>query len=158
MHRPDLARSIPAPVFALVTLVGVGLLGCAAGNERFTPDDPAGFWAGLWHGMISLITLIIGLFSDDVHFWELDNRGWWYEAGFWLGITIMAGGAHHRATTPGKRARDKEWEAIGKKVEAKLQRMIRKWAEAEPDAEWEVVEAQTEAKLKREIRKWADEP
>lgn len=134
------------------------LLGCAAGDARFTPEDPAGFWAGLWHGMISLITLFIGLFSDSVGFFELDNRGWRYEAGFWLGLVIMAGGAHRGSTTKSRRARDKEWDELGKKVELKLRRMIRNWAETEPDEDWRVVEAKAEAKLKRELRKWADEP
>ncbi|NJK31758.1 MAG: hypothetical protein HC927_04675 [Deltaproteobacteria bacterium] len=142
----------------LIAIAAIALAGCAAGDPRFTPDDPAGFWAGLWHGLISLITLIIGLFTDEVGFFEPNNRGWGYEVGFWLGIVIMAGGAHRGASQPRKRARDKEWEAIGKKVEAKLKRMIREWAEAEPDEDWKVVEAKAEAKLKRELRRWADEP
>jgi hypothetical protein len=142
----------------LALLLGFTLLGCAAGDARFTSETPAGFWAGLWHGMISLVTLIIGLFNDNVGFFELNNRGWRYEAGFWLGIVMMAGGIHRGASHPSRRARDKEWEEIGKKVEAKLQRMLRSWAEAEPDEAWEEVETKAETKLKREIRKWADEP
>jgi hypothetical protein len=145
---------MPRSLILAIVLLG----GCAAGDARFTPEDPAGFWAGMWHGIISLITLFIGIFSDGVAFYELDNRGWWYEAGFWLGLVIMAGGAHRGATHPSRRARDKEWQEIGKKVEAKLKRLIRGWAEAEPNEDWQVVEAKAEAKLKRELRRWADEP
>jgi hypothetical protein len=145
-------------ILVIVLMVAIALLGCAPGDARFSPDTPAGFWAGLWHGMISLITLIIGLFSDNVGFFELDNRGWRYEAGFWLGIVMMAGGIHRGASHQHRRTRDEEWEEIGKKVEAKLERMLRRWAEAEPDEPWEAVEAKAQTKLKREIRKWADEP
>ena len=38
--------------------------GCAAGNPRFTADEPAGFWMGLWHGAIGVVTLVIGIFDD----------------------------------------------------------------------------------------------
>ncbi|MFV8752863.1 hypothetical protein ACNOYE_20145 [Nannocystaceae bacterium ST9] len=148
----------PALPLLALGVVSLTMIGCAAGDARFTVDDPAGFWAGLWHGMISLITLIIGLFSESVDFWELDNRGWRYEAGFWLGIVIMSGGLHRGATHRSRRARDKEWEEIGRKVEGKLKRLLRTWAEAAPDEEWELVEVKAEQKLKREIRKWADEP
>jgi hypothetical protein len=145
-------------IVVIVLMLVVTLLGCAAGDARFSPATPAGFWAGLWHGMISLITLIIGLFSDNVGFFEPNNRGWRYEAGFWLGIVMMGGGIHRGASHPRRRAHDKEWEEIGKKVEAKLERMLRRWAEAEPDETWEDVETKAKAKLKREIRKWADQP
>ena len=147
---------------ALPALASLVMIGCAAGDALYTPEAPAGFWAGLWHGSISLITLIIGLFSEKVGFWELDNSGWGYETGFWLGVVIMSGGLHRGATRRSQRAqdraRDKEWEEIGKKVEVKLARMLRAWAEAAPDEEWELVQAKAEHKLKREVRKWADEP
>lgn len=51
------------------------LVGCAAGDPRFSPESPAGFWHGLWHGIISVITLIVGLFDADVRVYELDNNG-----------------------------------------------------------------------------------
>lgn len=149
---------MPRNAWLWLVVPSIALIGCAAGDTRFTPENPAGFWAGLWHGMIALITLILGIFSDGVAFYEVDNGGWWYDAGFWLGFVIMAGGAHRGATQPSRRARDKEWDEIGKRVEAKLKRLIRSWAEAEPDEDWKVVEAKAEAKLKRELRKWADEP
>ncbi len=108
MTRPAPTR--PMMLRVLVIAASLGLFGCAAGDVQFTADDPAGFWAGLWHGMISLVTLVVGLFSDDVGFWELDNLGWRYEAGFWLGLVIMAGGGHRGASYPSRRARDREWD------------------------------------------------
>jgi len=52
----------------------------------------AGFWMGLWHGIISPITFIISLFSESVHFYEVHNNGGWYNLGFVLGAGILAGG------------------------------------------------------------------
>jgi hypothetical protein len=75
-----------------VGLVAVALAACTAGDPRFTVDEPAGFFAGLWHGIISLFTLLISLFTDTVAFYELNNTGWTYDAGFLLGILIITGG------------------------------------------------------------------
>lgn len=54
---------------------------------------PAGFWAGLWHGMISPITLVVSLINPRVRIYEVHNRGRWYEFGFILGATAALGGA-----------------------------------------------------------------
>jgi len=47
----------------------------------------AGFWLGLWHGMIAPITFIISLLSkaNGVSFYEVHNNGGWYQSGFVLG-------------------------------------------------------------------------
>ena len=76
--------------FALIAMLF--LTSCAAGNERFDMD-PAGFWAGLWHGLISLITFVISLFNSDVTIYEVNNSGWPYNLGFILGIMIFYGGS-----------------------------------------------------------------
>ena len=68
------------------------LSSCAAGNEKFD-IDPAGFWMGLWHGFISLVTFIISLFNDNVAIYEANNNGGWYNFGFILGIAIFYGGS-----------------------------------------------------------------
>ncbi len=76
-----------ASCLALITLAA-----CTAGDPRFTVEDPAGFFEGLWHGIISLITLIVSVFSDNVRFYEIDNTGWGYDAGFLLGVLLVYGG------------------------------------------------------------------
>lgn len=76
--------------FALIAMLF--LTSCAAGNERFDMD-PAGFWAGLWHGLISLVTFVISLFNSDVSIYEVNNSGWPYNLGFILGIMIFYGGS-----------------------------------------------------------------
>jgi hypothetical protein len=74
------------------------LLGCAAGpnmSENIPDYDGgvAGFWRGLWHGLISPVTFIISFFSDSVHFYEIHNNGNWYNLGFLLGLLILFGGS-----------------------------------------------------------------
>lgn len=149
-----------APIVLACALISLLIAGCAAGDPRFTVDTPAGFWAGLWHGMISWVTLVIGIFSDQVGVYEVHNRGGWYDLGFLLGIGCIAGGGS-RSYRPRPSARSlkdqREWEEIGRKVEHKLQRKIRQWAEAEPDEEWEVVGSKAEAKLKQKLRAWAED-
>lgn len=74
-------------------------LGCAAGpnmSEKVKDYDGtvAGFWRGLWHGIISPVTFIISLFTENVHFYEVHNNGNWYNFGYVLGILILFGGSH----------------------------------------------------------------
>ena len=86
-----------------LTAAGVLLLlallsACAAGGnpEVGTPapgdEDPAGFWLGLWHGIILPITWIVSLFHDSVSPYEVFNNGNWYDFGFVLGVFIVFGG------------------------------------------------------------------
>ena len=53
---------------------------------------PAGFWAGLWHGLISPITFLVSLFSPKVRIYETNNRGRWYDFGFIIGVSGAFGG------------------------------------------------------------------
>lgn len=68
---------------------------CVAGrNSKYKEPNaqPAGFWGGLWHGMIAPITFLVSLFADGVSIYETNNNGRWYEFGFMLGIGAYAGG------------------------------------------------------------------
>ena len=81
----------------LISWMLVGITGCAAGpNEMVnSPDDEgkvAGFWQGLWHGIISPFAFLISLFSDAVHVYEIHNNGGWYNFGFLLGASMIFGG------------------------------------------------------------------
>jgi hypothetical protein len=56
------------------------LAGCAAGPNvlKDAPDSDgslAGFWLGLWQGMILPFTFLISLFSDRVSIYEVHNSG-----------------------------------------------------------------------------------
>jgi hypothetical protein len=88
-------------------LAGVLLLSaCAAGPNPAmgTPaegGDSAGFLLGLWHGIISPITFIVSLFTDDVSLYEVHNNGNWYDFGFVLGAGILFGGGFFGAGRSG---------------------------------------------------------
>ncbi len=75
----------------VVILAGLFLSSCAAGDSRFS-TEAAGFWAGLCHGFISLVTFVISLFNDNVTIYEVNNTGWPYNLGFILGAMIFYGG------------------------------------------------------------------
>jgi hypothetical protein len=77
-------------------LVGI-LTSCAAGPnpDLNTPGEDgkvAGFWTGLWQGMVAPFTFLISLFTDNVNVYEVHNNGNWYDFGFVLGAGILAGG------------------------------------------------------------------
>lgn len=57
-----------------------------------TVDDHgevAGALLGLWHGIISPVTLILSFFNANVHMYEVHNNGREYDLGFLLGIAIL---------------------------------------------------------------------
>ena len=78
----------------LVVTALLVLSACAAGPNPGvdTGPDPAGFWLGLWQGLISPITFVISLFTDDVNVYEVQNSGNWYDFGFILGVSMAFGG------------------------------------------------------------------
>jgi succinate-acetate transporter protein len=78
-------------ILFLLLLVLFIVSSCAPGNERYD-GDPAGFFHGLWHGFISLVTFIVSLFNDHVTIYEVSNSGKLYNLGFVLGCAIFYGG------------------------------------------------------------------
>ncbi|MCG7867819.1 MAG: hypothetical protein N0E37_05755 [Candidatus Thiodiazotropha taylori] len=147
--------------FIAVLLLAVALTSCTAGDSQFTAESPAGFFWGLWHGVISVISLVIHLFNDNVVVYEVDNSGGWYDFGFLLGvIMVWGGGCHASCKTKQERESDQEWDEIGDKVEKKVMRRLKAWAEEDEstgsDGEWEEISEKVEKKLKRKIREWAE--
>jgi hypothetical protein len=86
-------RIVAAGALGLALLVVLGA--CAAGPNPAVDagPDPAGFWLGLWQGLIAPITFVISLFTDDVSIYEVNNTGNWYDTGFILGIACAFSGA-----------------------------------------------------------------
>jgi len=81
--------------FIVFTLIFITSCTAGSNSSEQTPAKDgkvAGFWLGLWHGLISLITFIISLFTDKIHFYEIHNNGNWYNFGFVLGAGILTGG------------------------------------------------------------------
>jgi hypothetical protein len=84
-------------VFILLSLILLILAACTAGpndlvNTIGAKGEVAGFWQGLWHGLIAIVTFIISLFKDNVSIYEVHNNGAWYNFGFVLGMMIILGG------------------------------------------------------------------
>jgi len=97
-------------VLILVSLTLV-LSACTAGPNqlRNTPDEDgevAGFWRGLWHGLIAPFTFIFSLFSKSIYVFEVHNNGGWYTFGFLLGASSIFGGSGGGAACRKRRKRD----------------------------------------------------
>lgn len=81
------------------------LSACAAeANPLAGSEGAAGFWLGLWHGVIAPVTFIISLFSDQVGVYEVHNVGGWYDLGFVLGLGFLVGGGSSGASRAGGRS------------------------------------------------------
>ena len=90
-----------------VVLVLLTLSACAPGPNVMvdTGPDPAGFWLGLWQGLISPITFLISLFTPEVNIYEVQNNGNWYDFGFMLGVIAAFGGGAGGSSASAGRAR-----------------------------------------------------
>jgi hypothetical protein len=96
------ARRRWAPAVAGLAVAAVLLAGCAAGPNPDSGPGGAGFWLGLWHGLILPVTFIVSLFNDDVTIYEVANNGNWYDLGYCIGLSMFfsagpaAGAANRR--------------------------------------------------------------
>ena len=82
----------------IVFMAALLLTGCVEVVEVKSCADvqEAGFWSGLWHGLIAPIAFIVSLFKDNVAIYAVCNNGGWYNFGFLLGASILLGGGGHR--------------------------------------------------------------
>lgn len=146
----------------LVLIIAALSLGCAPGNERWdqdvNPGSRAGFWVGVWHGLIIIITFIVSLFTNQVGLYEVSNTGWPYNLGFIIGLFISIGGG-----IGGKRHRRKhkvDWDRMGHTIEEKVRKGVQDWLdeskEEERKKEWEDIARKIEEKVRRALKEWAD--
>lgn len=71
----------------IVTAAALFLLsGCLPGDGRATPDSPAGFFWGIWHGWAAPVSLFIGFFKRSVRIYEVHNSGFWYDAAYYMAV------------------------------------------------------------------------
>lgn len=85
-------------IFGIMIIVLLSFSSCAAGPNVMTnlenqEGEVAGFWQGLWHGIISPVTFIISLFNKNVSIYEVHNSGGWYNFGFIFGVMIIFSGS-----------------------------------------------------------------
>jgi predicted small secreted protein len=86
-----------------LVLVALALTACAAGpNTAAGTGADVGFWLGLWHGVITPVTFVISLFTDDVTIYEVANDGNWYDFGYVLGLMVAFGGAAGSRSVAGR--------------------------------------------------------
>jgi hypothetical protein len=87
-HRIVLRRTLPLLLLLLLLTACFAMQpDVALSLER----APAGFLFGLWHGFISPIAFVFGIFSD-VRIYAVPNTGLWYDFGFMLGIGGFSSG------------------------------------------------------------------
>ena len=79
---------IPAILVVLLLVLNA----CLPGGGNYGPDQPAGFFTGIWHGWIAPFSLILGLFNSSITIYESFNTGWWYDFGFYMAIIAGFGG------------------------------------------------------------------
>jgi hypothetical protein len=83
----------------LLLFVGLALVACAPSANPLTDQAltdggaPAGFFLGIWHGFIVVVTFVISLFSNSVGVYEVHNTGWSYNLGYLLGLMMALGGS-----------------------------------------------------------------
>ena len=79
----------------LIPIILIALLSSCAdveSVEKCLNGHTYGFWGGLWHGLISPISFIGSLFSDNIAVWAPNNNGGWYTFGFLLGVGAFSSG------------------------------------------------------------------
>lgn len=156
--RPNDAGPRRARV-VLAALALLLLVGCAAGpiSRWAPPAEPAGFWAGLWHGILLLITLVVSFFTNDVRIYEVHNTGIPYDIGFVLGV-LGVSGSGLRITTCRQRPRPKpagpDGDEVARRVEKKVRAQVSSWVDEE---DWAEIGARLEKKVKEGLRRWLAE-
>lgn len=100
------------PVIVIITIAAVLLASCAPGPNalRGTQDEKgkvAGFWKGIWHGIITPVTFVVSLFNKDVNIYESRNSGGWYNFGYVIGLSmVFGGGGRSSRKLHGRRGQD----------------------------------------------------
>lgn len=148
MSNANLPRIVLA--CSLVLLLAAG---CAPGNARWSPDAPANFWAGLWHGLIIVVTFIVSLFTRDVKIYEVNNVGWGYDIGFLLGAMISLGGGARSATH--RRAKKRDWDEVADKVATRVRAQFDDERKRE-EPDWDEFSRQVESRIRDEFKRWKD--
>lgn len=75
-------------LFVLILLLGI--IGCVCAKEclaylSYPNESFGGFWQGLWHGIISFITLPLSVwFPASIHVYNSINNGFAYNIGFFV--------------------------------------------------------------------------
>ena len=58
-------------------------------NTADAHDRISGLLPGIWHGIISPVTLVMSFINPDVQMYEVHNTGSEYNVGFLIGVAIV---------------------------------------------------------------------
>jgi hypothetical protein len=58
-------------------------------NKTDANKHVAGVWMGVWHGIISPVTLVISFSNPNVQMYEVHNDGSQYNFGFLVGVVVL---------------------------------------------------------------------
>lgn len=93
MMLPMLAACAPGSSVEVTTPSSTMQLAAPGPNQLTNQPDSLGrvarAGAGLWHGIIAPITLVISFFNSDVRMYEVHNAGSEYDLGFLLGVALV---------------------------------------------------------------------
>lgn len=78
-------------LIVIFILIALFLSNCMPNTENYTPEDPAGFLSGIWHGWIAPLSLVFSFFGDS-GIYAVNNTGFPYDLGFYLAIISGFGG------------------------------------------------------------------
>jgi len=62
------------------------LAGCVPGDGSRSIENSAGFFTGLWHGIIVIFSFIGSWFNKNIKLYEICNNGFWYNLGYLFGF------------------------------------------------------------------------
>mgnify|MGYP000580863601 CR=1 FL=1 len=141
-----------------VAAVVMMAFGCAPGNVRWqAPENPAGFWVGIWHGFIIVVTFVVSLFNHSVGVYESNNAGWSYNLGFLLGCTASLGGGFRAGTRSRRRRLRTDGEKLSRHAADGVRDEVRAWlrelADRQEEPDWDGLGRRIEERL-REFRRW----
>ena len=86
MKKPRIAMVL------ILFLIMIFMTGCLPGNEKYEVIQSAGFLSGVWHGWLAPLSLILSFFTRNIHMYEVNNVGFWYDFGFYMAIISGFGG------------------------------------------------------------------
>ena len=90
---PNTQAGTPAPS-GQINVPGVSIQTYAPGpnplvNTAAVHGRVAGIFLGIWHGVISPVTLVLSFINKDVQMYEVHNDGSPYNLGFLIGVAIV---------------------------------------------------------------------
>ena len=88
-----MAACTPSSSVTVTTPDATMLLTAPGPNPMLNQPDTLGrvarAGAGLWHGIIAPITLVLSFFNPSIQMYEVHNAGSEYDLGFLIGVTLI---------------------------------------------------------------------